>query len=251
MPFSSVLGSQPLLLCKGIGGDQVEKSPQHWIFKAEFDSKPISQAQKDAQNYQNPLDRPVKIVWNTAKYNKPAVYDINGKLILNSAGEPYDPPAECDRSHWVINVTKNLGGVPAYVLGIRDAINSTGFTVQGISIDQYCAKVMSLNIGEVQTTQVGDDIVTWVVFQYSLEIHDDNWKLQLLDQGFRQFDPNDSTKRIHIKDDAVPAKLVTKPWPLDGSGGKLANPSTTNAVKRTHEVYTAVDLGSLLPGLNT
>lgn len=250
-PFSSVLGTQPLLLCKGIGGDQVEKSPQHWVFKAEYDSQPLSQQRKEEQQYPNPLDRPFKITWNTAKYNKPAVFDTSGNLILNSAGEPYDPPAEKDASHWVANVTKNLPGVPSYVLTMENAINSTGFTIQTIPVDQYCAKVMSLNIGEFQTTQVGEDIVTWLVFSYSIEFRNETWKLQPLDQGYRQIDPNDSTKRIHIKDDAIPAKFVTKPWPLDGSGAKLANPSPSNAVKRSHNIYTAMDLGNLLPGLNT
>jgi hypothetical protein len=251
VPFANVLGSNPLLLCWTVSPKQDKKSPLHWVVTASYSTQYLSKQEKDEQNYPNPVDRPAKFTWSSAKYNKPMVKDINGSMIVNSAGDPFDPPAEADRSRWTVSITKNVYAVPSIIIDYTDAINSGSFTIQSLPVAAQVAKIMSINIGEEQSAQIAEDSeITYFAFSYTMEFRPETWKLELLDQGFRSFDPNDATKRVHIKDDAVPAKFVTKPWPLDGSGAKLANPSTSNAVSKKFDIYNAKDFSSL-PGINT
>jgi len=261
-PLVSSLPSNPLLLCRRVLPKQDKKSPLHWVVTAEYSTEYLSKQEKDAQQYQNPVDRPSSIKWNTAKYNKPVVYDTGNNLILNSAGDPFDPPPEKDASRWTATVTKNVPAVPSYILDYCDAVNSEQFTIQGLPVAQYVAKIMSIEIGEEQAAQISEfQEQTYFTFTYTLEFRSaqvtrnsgvkepEGWLLRLLDQGFREKDPNDSTKRRHIKDDASPAKFVTHPWPLDGTGKKLADPKVSTAKQRNFDVYNYISFSNL-PGIN-
>jgi hypothetical protein len=233
-----------------MGAKQQEKSPEYWIATAEYSSAPLSQQQKDAQQFENPLDRPSKIRWNTAHYNKPLAFDNQGLPVLMSSGEPVDPPPEADRSRWVVNVAKNVAGVPNYILDYTDGVNASAFTIQGLTIPQYVAKIADIEIGEEQTAQVSDQQwVTYYPFAYAFELRPETWKLKLLDQGFWQLDPNDSTKRKRIQDDSTPPRDVVKPWLLDGSGGRVDDPSIQNSKYLVFDAYNYVDYG-VLPAVN-
>lgn len=249
VPFASVLETQPLLLCRSVSPSQQRESPQHWIIVAEYSSEPMTQQKREEQQYPNPLNRPARIRWNSAKYNKPCIYDTDGNLILNSAGDPYDPPPEIDQSRWTATIQKNVAAVPQVIIDYTDAINESPFTIQGVSVGPKVAKIMSIEISDSQFAQAGGDEIEYVTFTYALEFRPETWQLKLLDQGYRQKDPNDSTKRIAIKDDATPARDISHPWPLNGSGAKLTNPTPSTAVKRTHNVLAAKDF-SILPGIN-
>ena len=252
IPYTNVLGSQPMLLCRSLQADQQRQNPQVWIVTAEYSSEPLSQQQKDAQQFENPLERPSKIRWGSGKYNKAAVFDSSGNSITNSAGDPFDPPPEIDQSRWTATVTTNVSAVPQAIIDYTDAVNSDGFTILSVPVSPLCAKIMGIDVSEEQTAQVGEnDFVNYFVFGYVLEFRKETWKLQLLDQGFREFDPNDATKRIPIKDDAVPPKDVTKPWPLDGAGTRLNNPTPDTAAIVAFDVYNSLPFGGVLPGLNS
>lgn len=249
VPFVNVLGTNPLLLCRKVMPKQEKNSPQHWVITAEYSSEWLSKQEKDEQQYPNPVDRPAKISWASTKYNKPCIFDSSNNLILNSAGDPFDPPAEFDQSRWTFKVSKNVDSVPSWIIDYTDAVNNATFTVQGVSVNQYCAKIMSIEISDEQTAQIDANTeITYFVFSYSVEIRAETWKLQLLDQGFRQ-KGSDSTKREHIKDDATPAKFVSKPWPLDGAGKKLSNPTPSTAKILKFDVYNYKPF-NILPGLS-
>lgn len=250
VPYRNVLGSQPLLLCRSVGAKQQKDSPQHWIVTATYSSEPLTQQQREAQQFENPLDRPAKVRWNTAKYNKPVFIDNDGNNLVNSAGEFFDPPAEVDRSRWTATVTKNVEGIPFYIIEFTDAINDADFTIQGVPVAHRCAKIMSIEISEEQTAQINEtDTIEYFVFSYTMEFRPETWVLYLQDQGYRQISTTDDTKRIPIKDDGTPPKDVTKPWPLDGMGGKLADPSPTNTKLISFNVYTEQSF-LVLPGID-
>jgi len=268
VPYTNVLASQPLLLCRSIGGRQQERSPQHWIVTAEYSSAPLSQQQQDAQQYENPLDRPSAIRWNSVKYSRACIFDTGGNLILMSSGEPPDPPAEMDASNWVVSVRHNEPAIPAFIIDYTDAVNTSAFTIQGLTVDPYVAKIMEIEIGELQTAQISEtEAVGYYPFAYSMELRGkmipatdiysspgtqvrEGWKLRLLDQGYWQKDPNDSTKRIRIQDDSKPPRDVVKPWPLNGLGARLSDPTPSTAKSRVWDIYNYKDFG-VLPGVNS
>lgn len=254
---TSIFGLSPLipLLCRKLAIKQDKKSPLHYVITADHSSEPISQQEKNQQASPNPLDRPSAYKWKTNKYNKATHKDKNGKAIVNSAGEFFDPPPESDLFRWTVTVTTNVAGIPNFMLEFAEGgpTNSSPFTIQGVSVGEQVARISDMDISDLQSATLDDGeggtfVQEYFVFSYSMEFHRETWALKLLDQGMRQIDPDDETKRIAIKDDAVPPKEVKKPWPLDGEGARLDDPSPENAVELSFDITEAADF-SVLPGL--
>lgn len=254
IPYVTTIdGINPLipLLCRKLSIKQDKKSPLHYVITADYSSEPITQQEKNQTEEPNPLDRPPSIKWKTNKYTKAIYKDVDGNAIVNSAGEFFDPPPEVELFRWCASVSSNVEAVPEFILefGKGGPINDSEFTIQGLTVSEGIARVTDFDISDKQTAQVGEDTVSYYVFSYSLEFRDEGWKLSLLDQGLRQVDPSDETKRIEITDDGSPAKPVKRPWPLDGEGGRVDDPSPENAVELDFDVIFPADF-SVLPGLN-
>ncbi len=253
VPYVSIIdGINPLipLLCRKLKIMREEKSPQHFVIRADYSSEPITIQERQQQS--NPLDLRPKIKWKTSKYNKPIFQEVDDdeNFILNSAGDFFDPSPEVDRSRWVCNVTTNVEFVPDFLIDYADTVNIDGFTIQGVVVPPLVARLSEIDISEQQIVTVGEDEIAYYTFGYSMEMNPDTWMLELLDQGVRQKDPNSPGDRVAVKDNAVPPKSVNKPWPLDGDGTKLDDPNPTNCVKLEFFVYHARDF-SVLPGINT
>jgi hypothetical protein len=180
---------------------------------------------------ENPLSEPAVITWNSEQYQKPAVIDKEDDLIVNSAGDPFDPPAMMDDARVSVTVTKNVASVPAWVLQYHNAINSASFTIDGTTIAARVAKVQSLSIGERQFRNG----VQFRVLSYSLTFRYEGWPLVLLDAGMRKISG----------DTRVPIANADAPVPLDGLGAPIADPTFTNAVYGTFYVYREVPFSSL------
>lgn len=224
-------------LCRSISFNQDSSAPRKWEIKATYSDAPID----NKEQVQNPTERPAQIKWKAQPYRKAIEKDINGKAIVNSAGDYFDPPPEIDSSHWVVTITKNVVAVPSVILEYTDAINASSFTIQGIGIDTRVAKIVDLDIGDLQI----ECDFEYYVFTFSLEFRPETWKLKPLDQGYRY---KSGTSRKQIMDDSTPPRPITSPKLLNGSGAVLPDPTTANAVFLSYDVYNEKDF-SILPGL--
>lgn len=188
----------------------------------------------------NPLAERAIIEWGTESYRKCFFEDKDGQAIVNSAGSYYDPPVEGDDDRWVVSVSKNVAVVPSWILNYRSAVNLTSFVVDGIVVAARCAKLSAIKIGRDQKR----NNVPYRVFSYGLHLNADTWDRKILDAGFEEIDPDDTSKRrkITLNDNKYP----TSPWPLDGTGYKLEDPSPTNNVFNTHRLNNALSF-NLLP----
>lgn len=235
VPFLSTHPNDATYLCKRLRGRQERNSPLHWIVDADFDTKPWG----DEEEEKPPLDRRARIRWSTTKYQKALEKDINGKGIVNSAGMPFNPPPLKDTSRWTATVTKNLALVPPYVLDLPDKLNSGSFTLGGVTVAPKVAKIMAINIGELQVEQDQE----FYSFQYTLEFDPiDKWKGKYLQQGILQKSGSD---RIPCIDKH--GQPVRSPVPLDSAGAQLSNPTTDNVVYTDYDICDSVDFNSLLP----
>ena len=126
--------------CRSVKVRQASGAPRHWTIDAEYSSAPT----RDGDNEENPLLRPAKITWRTNQYRQAIDKDITGKAILNSAGDYFDPPVEVDVAYWTFTVKKNVADVPTYILDYENAVNNAAFTIRGLTIGQYEAKIISL-----------------------------------------------------------------------------------------------------------
>lgn len=242
VPFVHTHPLYPTQLCRSINFSQDSGAPRKWQIEADYSSEPLKTA--DQTNITDPTQRPPEISWTTAHYRKAIDKDINGKALVNSAGDYFDPPPEKDASYWVANIKKNVPSVPTFILAYTDAINSDSFTIQGMTVNPKVAKLMDINISNVQTE--GD--YSFVVFEYSLEFHPETWVYRPLDQGFTTF--SNFGGRQRIVDESTPPRQVTSPVLLNGEGQTLDNPSTANAVFLEYDILNEQDFGGTLPGLS-
>lgn len=175
-----------------------------------------------------------KISWSTEQFQKVAAYEYNGDGIVNSAGDPFDPPAMMDDSRRVVTVLKMMTEVPSWILSYQDAVNSDAFTVDGVSIGIGKAKMQRVSVSEPR------QINLTYYREVTMEIHlqRDGWDLQILDAGFR----DSSFNTLYNTDGTRP----TAPIPLNGLGAKLNSSNPADAVFLPFTVYTALPF-SILP----
>lgn len=233
----------PPQLCRGISVKQDSSAPRKWVLEANYSSEPLKGS--DEQQAENPLDRPPAIKWSSKSYQLAIAYDRNGKAILNSAGDFFDPPVEVERSHWTVSISKNVLAVPQSILEYANATNQSAFAIQGVGIAAECAKLMDIGLSERQSEGEGQNKVSFYTFDYTMELRAETWKLKTLDQGVRYKDGSDIKQ---ILDDHSPPRPVTSPKCLDGAGGILANPTPQNAKFLEFDVEDVKDF-TILPGL--
>lgn len=225
-------------LCRSVRVRQQDGEPRHWTIEAEYSTAPV----EDQQQEENPLNRPVKRKWRTNKYRQAIDRDVNNQAILNSAGDYFDPPVEVDRSHWTCTVTANVSDVPSYILDYEDAVNNASITLGGISVAQYTAKIDEIDISELKI----EGEYEYYEFTYTLEMRREKWiPIKILDQGMRF---KDGSNRKQIVDNSTPARPVSSPRLLNGSGAVLSDPSPSTAVYLDKTVYYAKPF-NVLPGV--
>jgi len=234
-------------LCRSVRVRQDTGAPRSWTIEASYSSAPI----EDGEAEENPLNRPAKVQWRTNQYKQAIDRDVTGKAILNSAGDYFDPPIEVDRSRWTASVAKNVATVPTYLLDYADAVNNNSFSVGGIPVEQYTAKVQDISVSELKIEKE----YLYYEFSYTLEFRPEKWQpFKVLDQGMRRkvtktVNNESKTHLEHITDLSKTPRPVSSPVLLNGAGDVLMNPGPNNAVFRDFTVYYARSF-SVLPGLS-
>jgi hypothetical protein len=195
----------------------------------------------EREQAEDPLDDPAIVgPWDSDSYQEVAEVDTNDELILNSAGDPFDPPLMKDFSRRNVTVRKNVAAVPSWFLDYEDAVNSDVFTVGGLSIQVGKAKCKKTGVSEKKTRNGIDYYEVTTLIHFSKK----GWKRRVLDVGFRQLsDDGLSRVKITVMSDADPpeAENVSAPVPLDGAGRVLADPTPATAT------YLEYDLDDSLP----
>lgn len=187
----------------------------------------------------DPTNDPAEIEWSTDQYSKIYVMDINGDWICSSAGELYDPPVEGDDARWVIRIKKNLAAVPAWILLYRNAVNASQVTIDGITVAARCAKLSSIRISPWQSR----NDIPYRVLELNIHTNTETWDKYIEDAGFYEINTGSAGGRRRI---TVDGKDVVKPWPLDGSGSALEEPTPSTAVFNSYRIYPERDF-SVLP----
>jgi len=200
-----------------------------WTVTAEYSS--------ERELSETPTSDPVFITWNSEQFQRPAIVDQTGNAIVNSAGDPFDPPYMMDDSRRVVTVTKNLTTVPTWILTYQDAVNSDTFTVDGVSIAAGKAKMQAVTVSEVQTRNG----VAFRTVVFSIHLEKNGWLLEPLDAGFRENIAGVISNIRNDGDDELPAA----PVPLNGSGAVLSNPTPATAVYGSFTVYETKAFSSL------
>ena len=185
-----------------------------------------------------PTSDPTYITWDTEQFQKPATQDKDGKGVVNSAGDPFIPAEQMDDSRRIVTVQKNLANVPTWILSYQDAVNSDTFTIDGRSIAIGEAKMQRVSVGPPEIRNG----TTFRQVTFVIALRRDGWAYKILDQGFNEKDPADTTKRKAIY---INGQLPSSPVLLDGTGKAQTDPKTANAVYLTFNVYKTQAFSSL------
>lgn len=226
-----------------------DETKKHWLLVARYST--------EWDIDENPLDDPSKTQWSTESYQVPVAEDIHGGAIVNSAGDPFDPPGEKDDSRWTSVTRKNVANsVPAWIFAYQDGVNSDSYTIDGKIIAAGEGKVSAIHLSEPQERNEIAYRVLTVTIHYRGEGDDagsdgygsgsggdeiEPWDLSLLDAGMRDLSAGGSgsadcggLRKILSECDREP---VDAPVPLDGEGVALDDPTPDNAVFLQFEVY--------------
>lgn len=181
---------------------------------------------------ENPLNEPARITWDGEDRQKPLIIDPNtGQLVLNSAGYYFDPPVIIDDPRSVATVVKNVANVPSWVLQYKNCTNTDSFSLDGITIAPFQAKIKFIRISDWQE----QNEIEYRQLTIPIHLEEQGWQVTAIDMGYYQIDPNNVLNRIPCLDSQ--GGNATVPMPLDGLGAQLANPSPLNAVALTFGGY--------------
>jgi hypothetical protein len=189
----------------------------------------------------NPLNEPARISWTGENFQQVAVVDIDDNPILNSAGDPYDPPLMKDFSRPVATIRKNISSAPAWILTSHDAINSDEFVIDGLTCEIGKAKLKRADISEWQYRNgIG-------YRELNLVIHfsKDGWTRKVLDAGFRRKYNDTERELITLTAEDGAQQYPPGPVPLDGSGVELTDPTPSTCVYNSHELDESIAFSAL------
>lgn len=178
----------------------------------------------------NPLEQPPIPFWTLKEVERVVDFDINGDPILNSAGDPFDPPVTVIDFNPCLNVTRNepiFTGTLA--LNYNNRINSGTF---------YGWAAGHAKMAVTSTPAYFPNGTPYAVVTYVIEFSVEGWKKRILDAGYRE---KDGTDRKPIVD--AFGERVTSPVPLDGSGG-AADPGDP-ATPLEFDVYFSANFSAL------
>jgi hypothetical protein len=158
--------------------------------------------------------------------------------VLNSAGEPPDPPMMKEYRDLLLQVTVNRSGFdPLIAAKYIDAVNSDtffGFAAGKVKCRRFDAD--QLRAAGLVYYQLNFEFQIRTFASDVLDVGDVGWNRRFLDQGYRELVPqDDGSLRLtdigswldeYDTDDVLTKstfKPVSKPVPLDGAGRALAD----------------------------
>jgi len=188
---------------------------------------------------EDPLDDPVQIEWGFRTVSAVLEKDRNGNGILNSAGEPFDPPLEDDVHILTLTVTRNEPTFSANTANnYVNTVNSGTVTLCGLQVTARQAKLSGCSAQSAERNGVN-----YCIVRYQLEFKVATWDRDVLDQGIREWiDAGDHSKGLkQIK--GPDGEYVMKPVKLNGNG--RASAATADATYLTFECNTLKDFSTL------
>lgn len=188
---------------------------------------------------EDPTSDPAVTDWDGEQYQRPLVIDEDGNLVVNSAGDPFDPPEMIDDSRLISTTIKNMSVVPTWIMQYANAVNSDAFVLDGFSVDVGQAKMQRPRVSRQQWR----NNIPFREVVFTINYREEGWLSNLLDAGFRERDYSGALVNILNAGDS---EEPSAPVPLDGAGAALDNPSPTNNVNLTFRAYRRLPF-SILP----
>jgi len=159
----------------------------------------------EEQQKKNPLERPPEVSWEGERLEEVADLDRNGNPILNTAGQPYDPPLMRDYKLRTLVYTRNEAAYDdAQARAYEDLINTDPFLGEAA----YKWRVLDINARRA----FEEGVKFWVV-TYRIQFKKKGWRRKVMSQGFK-----DATGKEILDDHG---NRPSEPWKLDAAGSPI------------------------------
>lgn len=192
---------------------------------------------------QNPLLMPIEVSWGWRDQELPIGVDINGNAVLNTAGDPYDPPVAINDPRRMMTVVRNEAVISLSLhQDYQNAINTDPWA----GYQPYFAHCLSIVPKNVFHQLVGWYYQTTYEFEFITprqaqaqagsgkggELQ--GFRKQIVNQGFRAIDQS-TNKKYHVVYRGIP---VSQPVLLDQNGAELPlnSPPIINVVQAYNEL---------------
>lgn len=215
---------------------QQSDSPLHWIVTCSYSTR-----YGNVETDDDPTVWAAEVDYDDQELQVPLITDVDtGKAIVNTAGDPPNPPLMTRRSATVINILKRVTSVPAYLFDYRFTRNASPITIEGQTIAAGRAAITSIRLGRIQKHKT----TAFRELSIRLEIARTTHKIDVLNAGYYQLrDGNQKLKEQCLLSNGEP---VQSPVPLDASGRQIAAADLPDAaVVNSWNQYPAVDFTPL------
>lgn len=211
--------------CREVECRQDQDTPWVWVVVATYSSAATPQTGPGSPDWpENPLLRPAEISWEDFNLTYILAEDWNRTPILNSAGQPFDPPIEEELSEvLLLRIVQNVATFDPLTIGkYRGAMNSEPFL--GLAQHKvWCRKLTGSSASENGISYWKRTIEFAIITGTDADSPMPDWKRRVLDQGHMAFD--EITEDLRNVVDPNTGQPLAGPALLDGEGYQLAQGS--------------------------
>lgn len=197
--------------------EQDPDEPRYWVIDYTYSTlvRNLGQMKPDGSTQQNPsfdddnpLNQPPEITFDTKYFKEIAERDLDGKLIANAAGEPYELTI-IEKPRLVMDIARNLPQFnPQLIVQIEGAVSGGPFLWAGPRKCK-CEKLKASGKWQKNVPYVR------VEGQFVFARDSDDWLMKKLNAGFVYWDAVNTTwVPIYLPSGQLP----TRPVPLTADG---------------------------------
>lgn len=201
--------------CKQIGPARLERgedSGKVWLVDALFSTKGSNR--DPADNPGDPISWAWKVRGSFGSGQRYYTQDANGRAIVNSSDEPFEDVPPVDEPRMMLSLEKNTATLNIDQWSeTRGKVNSSsiwGLPARRVKLVQWS--------WDVQWTGQG---AAYVANKFEVEINDEGYYYQPLDQGFRVKMGLNADGTFDYAPIFARGELIAKPVNLDGQGAQL------------------------------
>lgn len=186
----------------------------------------------------DPLSRPSVLTSSYSESTEPYFKDSTGKMVVNTAGDPFDPMPKIRVGSLILQVTKNMASFPAVQYDTLKYTTNSGAVV--IRTTTYAADTLLFLPPTVQEVweSIGGIFYHYFATTFRLAASKDQHKDKLSSRGYRELKTPGAKPTWVTGDDG---HTVAQPVGLDSAGKEVAAGGTPDEI--TFQPYKSTNWG--------
>lgn len=211
----------PWMLCRSLEiRQQDDKGALIWRATARYDTKPLSKEEEEKQQIPDPTQRSAVYSGGFERDQRARTKNVDGKAIVNAAGDPFIEPVLVPFSRLRIRGRMNVApdAVPDWFYDLIDKTNEDPFERGGREFEEQTLLFIP---GEITDPQIENE-VEFVTIHWELEYRAEGWKERRVQNGFNQlvYNPDTGVNDLHVPIEIDGAR-PTEPQLLSDTGRAL------------------------------